>query len=127
MGVTRNKIGRLFIMANPYFNAEYYLSQNPDVFAAGINTAEAAWEHYVNFGAAEALNGASTRKPAPWFDISYYYSHNTDLSTAGLTAGQMFDHFVIFGIEEGRQPSAEAVLTEANLLAYAKANEDLME
>lgn len=114
-------------MANPYFNAAYYLAQNPDLFAAGINTAEAAWEHYVNFGAAEALNGADTRKPAPWFDVSFYLSQNTDLITAGLTAGQLFDHFTNFGIDEGRKPSVDAVLSAESLLAYAKANEDLME
>src|SRR5690606_39084690 len=127
MGVTRNKIGRLFIMANPYFNATYYLTNNPDVFAAGINTVEGAWENYVNHGAAESLAGATSRKPAPWFDASYYLTNNPDLSTAGLTAGQLFEHFTVHGISEGRAPSADAVLTEESLLKYALANEDLLE
>lgn len=114
-------------MANPYFNAEYYLSQNPDVFAAGINTAEGAWEHYVNFGAAEALNGATSRKPAPWFDVNYYVAQNPDLTIAGLKVGQLFDHFTNFGLEEGRAPSAGANVNETTLSAYAAQNEDLQE
>lgn len=113
-------------MANPYFNAEYYLAKNPDVFAAGINTPEAAWEHYVNFGAAEALNGAASRSPAPWFDIAYYLAENPDLNTAGLTAGQLFGHFTEYGLAEGRSPSLAAEGVDAeSLAAYAAANEDL--
>lgn len=114
-------------MANPYFNATYYLANNPDLFAAGINTVEGAWAHYVQFGAAEALQGAASRSPAPWFDIAYYLKSNSDLATAGLTAGQLFEHFINFGIEEGRQPSADANVNSASLAAYAAANADLRE
>lgn len=113
-------------MANPYFNAQYYLTQNPDLLAAGINTVEAAWAHYVNYGAAEALNGVSSRSPAPWFDVKYYLSVNPDLVTSGLTGAQLFEHFVTYGINEGRVPSAAAAqMTDASLLAYAKGNADL--
>lgn len=114
-------------MANPYFNATYYLQNNLDLIAAGINTVEGAWAHYVQFGAAEALQGAASRSPAPWFDIKYYLSQNADLVTAGLTAGQLFEHFINFGIEEGRQPSAEANVNSETLAAYAAANADLRE
>lgn len=114
-------------MANPYFNAAYYLTNNPDVFAAGINTTEAAWDHYVTYGAAEALSGSVSRQPAPWFDVTYYLQTYSDLATSGMNAGELFDHFTNYGIAEGRQPSQEAVLTEANLLAYAKGNADLLE
>lgn len=113
-------------MANPYFNAQYYLAQNPDLLAAGINTVDAAWAHYVNYGASEALNGASSRSPAPWFDVQYYLSANPDLLTSGLTGAQLFEHFVTYGINEGRVPSANAAqMTDASLLAYAKGNADL--
>src|SRR5690606_24084033 len=128
MGVTRNKIGRLFIMASPYFIATYYLANNPDVFAAGINTAEGAWAHYEQYGAAEALNGVASRSPAPWFDIVYYRAENPDLNTAGLTAAQLFSHFTEYGLAEGRSPSAAAEAVNAETLAaYAAANEDLRE
>src|SRR5690606_36674278 len=96
-----------------------------DLFAAGINTVEAAWEHYVNYGAAEALNSQASRSPAPRFDASYYYAQNPDLAVACLKPAQLFEHFVNHGIGEGRAPSAATQLTEANLLAYAKGNADL--
>lgn len=114
-------------MANPYFNAEYYLAQNPDVFASGINSAAGAWDHYINFGANEALNGAASRKPVSWFDISYYLAQNSDLAVAGITANQLLDHFVAFGMSEGRQPSAEANVNKASLSTYAVANPDLVQ
>jgi hypothetical protein len=104
------------IMANPYFNAEYYLLTNQDVYNAGVTLAGAE-QHYQLFGAAEG------RKPAPWFDAQYYVQQNPDL--LALEVNQLFDHFVNFGMEEGRAPSAEAQITEAGLLAYANANEDL--
>lgn len=112
---------------NPYFNAEYYLQHNNDLVAAGINTAEGAWAHYLNYGAAEALNGVSSRAPAPWFDVQYYLNANTDLLTSGLTPAQLFEHFVKYGINENRAPSAAAAaqVNEASLLAYAKGNADL--
>ncbi len=115
-------------MANPFFNATYYLANNPDLTAAGINTADGAWAHYVNYGASEAVNGATSRAPAPWFDINYYLSSNPDLLTAGIAPGDLFAHFTTYGINEGRAPSSEAAgqMTEANLLAYALGNPDLM-
>lgn len=108
-----------------YFNAAYYLQQNPDVMAAG-NTADFAWAHYMNHGAAEALTGANAaRKPAPWFDIQYYVNSYPDLVTAGLSPVQMFEHFTTYGISEGRSPANGIVLTAANLGTYAAENPDL--
>lgn len=111
-------------MANPYFNATYYLQNNLDLVAAGINTVEGAWAHYVQFGAAESITSAG-RKPAPWFDINYYLTSNPDLLTAQLNPGLLFEHFVNFGMSEGRQPSAEANVNSESLAAYAAANADL--
>lgn len=112
-------------MANPYFNALYYRTNNPDLAAAGINTDEGAWNHYVQYGANEALNGATSRSPAPWFDISYYYNQNPDLLGAGLSPSELFEHFTTYGIEEGRQPSADANVNDATLKVYAEKNADL--
>ncbi|NYT25199.1 hypothetical protein H0A73_16485 [Alcaligenaceae bacterium] len=106
-------------MANPYFNAQYYLTTNQDVFNAGINTPEGAWNHYVQYGAAEG------RSPTPWFDSVYYLNQNPDLATAGLSASELFDHFTTYGIEEGRQPSADANVNDATLKVYAEKNADL--
>ena len=113
-------------MANPYFNAAYYLTNNPDLFAAGINTPEGAWNHYVTYGAAESL-ASGGRKPAPWFDAKYYLESNPDLSTAGLNPGDLFEHFTNYGLNEGRAPAAGMGVTQDQLKAYAAANEDLRE
>lgn len=112
-------------MANPYFNAAYYLTNNPDLFAAGINTAEAAWNHYVQYGAAEALAGGTTRKPAPWFDVKYYLETNSDLAVIGLDPVGLFEHFANYGLKEGRAPAKGMGVTDEQLKAYAAANEDL--
>lgn len=118
-------------MANPYFNAVYYLQQNPDVFAAGY-TVETAWDHYAQYGANEAYAiGGATRAPNPWFDAKYYLNNNPDLIAAGVTPATALDHFFAFGgtAAEDRAPNATIAanpITEASLLAYAKANADLL-
>lgn len=117
-------------MANPYFNADYYLQQNPDVFSAGYTVAT-AWDHYVNFGANEAnIVGGAARAPNPWFDVKYYLANNPDLVRAGITPATALDHFLTYGSTAGedRAPNATiaaAPITEAKLLAYALANADL--
>lgn len=113
-------------MANPYFNASYYLANNLDVLAAGYSV-ETAESHYLQYGAAEALAGTNTaRKPAPWFDIQYYLISNPDLLANGITVGTAFQHFTTYGINEGRSPSNGINLTTAKLSAYATANPDLV-
>lgn len=117
-------------MANPYFNAVYYLQQNPDVFSAGYTVAT-AWDHYVKHGANEAnVVGGTFRAPNPWFDVKYYLANNPDLVRAGITPATALDHFLTYGSTAGedRAPNATiaaAPITEAKLLAYAKANADL--
>lgn len=115
-------------MANPYFNAVYYLLQNPDVLAAGY-TADTAWNHYVNYGANEGnIVGGIARAPNPWFDIKYYLTNNPDLLAANYTPAMALDHFAKYGMAEGRYPNATIAanpITEASLLAYAMANVDL--
>ena len=117
-------------MANPYFNAVYYLQQNPDVFSAGYTVAT-AWDHYVKHGASEAnVTGGTFRAPNPWFDVKYYLANNPDLVRAGITPATALDHFLTYGSTAGedRAPNAAiaaAPITEAKLLAYALANADL--
>lgn len=110
---------------NLYFNPGHYLAQNPDVFAAGLNTPAAAWQHYARYGAAESLAGAEARNPVPWFDAAAYLALNPDLAAAGLTPADLFSHFTTWGIPEGRAPKAGFHATHDELLAYAAANADL--
>lgn len=111
-------------MATPFFDATYYLQNNPDVFESGMDP----YTHYIQYGANEALLGAESRKPAPWFDIEFYYENNPDLVDAELGAADLFLHFVNYGYKEGRAPNEDAVgvVTADSLLAYALANPDLL-
>lgn len=107
-------------MANPYFNAAYYLAHNPDLVLAGI-TADTAEQHYDDYGAAE------NRSPNGWFDPEAYLAANPDLIAAGVTPATALDHFAQYGINEGRIFSNDARLDPSNFDAsgYAAANTDV--
>jgi hypothetical protein len=89
-------------MALAFFNAAYYLTQNPDVAARWVGTPEA---HYTAFGAAEM------RAPAVWFDYDYYRANNADLQS--MTALQLFTHYNTFGYKEARVTAANYVNFDA--------------
>src|SRR5690606_15937603 len=110
----------------PYFNAAYYLQNNPDVQAAGYTELNAE-SHYLQYGADEALLGVTSRKPAPYFDVSYYLLGNPDLIVAGLGPEDAFQHFVQYGQFEQRSPAAGLTITDAKLSVYAADNPDLRE
>lgn len=112
---------------NLYFNASHYLIHNPDVFIGGLNTPAAAWQHYAQYGAAEALLGAEARSPTPWFDAAAYLALHPDLAAAGLAPADLFTHFTTWGILEGRTPKTGFHVTHDELLAYAAANPDLQQ
>lgn len=112
-------------MANPFFNAEYYLEQNADVAEAVGGDAAIAEQHYFLHGAREALEGINAdRKPAPWFDIEFYRASNEKL--ADVPADQLFLHFTLHGIREGLSPM-EGVVLDPVAYASAEGNEDLLE
>jgi glycosyltransferase involved in cell wall biosynthesis len=114
---------------NPYFDTAWYLAQNPDIAAAGVNPLL----HYHAFGE------AAGRDPAPWFQVSwyraayergagpclahflerrftgqvnpvpifdgaYYLDTNDDVAAGGADP---FEHFMVFGAAEGRNPAAD--------------------
>ncbi len=115
---------------NPYFDPAWYLAQNPEIAAAGVNPLL----HYIAFGDAEGRDpspyfsvrwyretygltapGLSLQhyldrrftgqvNPVPLFDAAYYLEHNPDVAAGGADP---FEHFLIFGAAEGRNPSAE--------------------
>lgn len=109
-------------MANPFFNAKYYLEKNADVAAVVGDDADLAEQHYFLYGASEALDGNADRSPAPWFDIEFYANSREDL--ADVPAEQLFLHFVLHGMREGLSPM-EGVEFDAD--TYLAANEDLVE
>jgi hypothetical protein len=79
---------------NPLFDALYYLSQNPDVFQAGMDP----FFHFNTFGWKEG------RDPNPGFDVSGYLAANADVAAAGINP---LDHYHQTGWKEGRDPSAD--------------------
>lgn len=68
----RRDARRLSLIANsPLFDGSYYLEQNPDVAAAGMDPVI----HYVDFGATELRN------PSPFFDTArYLYANRRELA-----------------------------------------------
>ena len=84
------------------FDASYYLAQNPDVAAAGVDP----YQHYVTFGWKEG------RDPSPYFDTKYYLQQNPDVAAAGVDP---LIHFAAYGWREGRDPSL--VFSDAKYLA----------
>lgn len=109
-------------MANPYFNAAYYLANNDDLVINGV-TEETAELHYDLHGAAEG------RAPNSWFDAKAYLLASDDLIPNGVTLANAFQHFALYGINEGRVFNNNPALDPANFPAsdYATANEDVAE
>jgi hypothetical protein len=75
------------------FDRDYYLAQNPDVAASGVD----AEMHYRQYGYLEG------RDPSPDFDTSYYLMHNPEVEALGVNP---FDHYNSVGVFEGRDPKA---------------------
>ncbi|MBK1660506.1 alpha/beta hydrolase family protein [Paracraurococcus ruber] len=127
------------------FDAAYYLRQNPDVAAAGVN----AQQHYDSFGFKEGRDPSALfstsfylagnpdvaaagvnplqhyetfgfkegRDPDPFFDTSFYLQNNPDIAAAGIDP---LVHYLLFGWSEGRDPSAEF-----DTSSYLAANQDV--
>src|SRR3974390_159557 len=95
------KEDRELISPSGFFDAAWYLSQNPDVAAAGVDPVQ----HYLEFGAVEL------RDPSPRFSSRRYFEQHADVVAAGVNP---LVHYVRFGISEGRlappaveQPSSQ--------------------
>lgn len=79
-------------IGDPLFSIAYYLANNPDVAAAGVDP----YQHFMFYG------GREGRSPDPLFDAAYYLSQNPDIAAAGLNP---LVHFEQYGWREGRDPS----------------------
>lgn len=94
--------GITLAITDPLFDAAYYLQQNPDVAAAGIDP----YWHFMNVGWHEGRN------PDACFDTKYYLSSNPDLAAAAGMSQVGYNstfnpltHFETVGWTECRQPS----------------------
>lgn len=74
------------------FDATYYITQNPDVGATGIDPLQ----HYLESGAKEG------RSPHPFFDTQYYLDQNPDIDATGMNPLQ---HYLEYGSAAGQECS----------------------
>jgi Ca2+-binding RTX toxin-like protein len=110
-------------MADPFFDAAYYLAKNPDVVAAGFTLATAE-QHYLRYGAAESVD-APLRAPNAWFDAKAYLAAYPDLVAAGVTAATALYHYATYGIYEDRSPAGNVNPIDFTYFLYAANNPDL--
>jgi len=80
-------------VADPLFDATFYLAHNPDVAAAGVDP----YQHYLDYGAKEG------RDPSALFSTSYYLAQNPDVAAVGMNP---LLHYEQYGWHEGRNPDA---------------------
>ena len=97
-----------FAATDPIFDRAYYLAQNPDVAASGMDPLQ----HYETFGWKEGRN------PDAFFDTRYYLNQNPDVAASGMDPMR---HYEQHGAREGRDPSAAF-----DSKAYLAANPDVV-
>ena len=79
------------IEQSPWFDADWYMMQYPDVAVSGMSPAQ----HYLLLGEAWG------RKAGPRFDAEYYRNQHQDIAKAGVSP---LLHFTRNGEKEGRMP-----------------------
>ncbi|URN99825.1 hypothetical protein NB069_02765 [Leclercia adecarboxylata] len=80
------------IRESKYFDAEWYLSKNPDVKKSGIDPAR----HYLLFG------GFENRDPSIKFSNELYLKLHPDVKEKGINP---LEHYITFGVKENRRIS----------------------
>lgn len=81
--------------ASPFFCIGCYLTENPDLYNAFINTENpywSAWEHFKGF-----LDSREDRVLSPIFKTGDYSYYNPDVNALNYTARQLLDHLVRHG------------------------------
>ncbi len=80
------------------FDADTYLALNPDL--GGKVDLSGALQHYLSIG------GTEDRSPTRWFDADFYRASHEDLTRGGFDDATLFQHYNLYGVWEGRAPSA---------------------
>jgi GT2 family glycosyltransferase/SAM-dependent methyltransferase len=93
--LSRMERDQQLIAQSGLFDANWYLSQNPDVAMHLVNPLA----HYLQHGAVEG------RDPGPTFSSAWYLEQNPDVRAAGFNP---LVHYLRFGAAEGRRPSPVA-------------------
>jgi len=91
------------------FDVKYYTEQNADLAAAFGTDYVAAFNHFISGGSGEVgrkYSFALDLCRGLVFDPEVYYGRHKDLADAfGHHEGKLFEHFMLFGIKEGRVAS----------------------
>ena len=90
-------------LADRLFDPGYYLRQNPDVAAAGVDP----YQHFMTYGWREG------RDPSLLFSVSKYLAANPDVGRAGLNP---LLHYELYGQAEGRAALPAGSAAPADLL-----------
>jgi len=118
-------------VASTKFNVNYYRDRYPDLRAAFGSNLKAYYMHYLTKGKSEGrvadtdyyggttiLNGVNY---SAVYDFNYYYTHQPDVAKAiGLNDVAILQHFVTYGMKEGRQAN-----TTFSVSTYKDHNSDL--
>ena len=104
-------------VASPFFDAKWYMKQNPDVAAAyGATNWEGAYTHFINHGFNEGREGS------PYFSANFYLDKYDDLKKAyGSDYLSAAKHFLSYGLKEQRQASSQF-----SIKAYNQYNKDVV-
>ncbi|MCD7738319.1 MAG: C39 family peptidase [Lachnospiraceae bacterium] len=102
------------------FDSAYYSSAYSDLQAAFGTDYNALLNHYLTYGASEgrAASGRTvTLADGTLFDADYYAETYADVNAAfGTDFGFLLNHYLTYGIREGRMPSANGLPTDVDLI-----------
>lgn len=104
--------------ASLFFDPQFYLETNPGVAEAVELGRLTAVEHFIQFGQFEG------RDPNPLFSTATYLLENQDVAEALQENSDLtpFQHFVNFGINEGRTFAEDFIGTQFDVVVTSAAN-----
>ena len=100
------------LLRSIYFDAEWYVSSNPDIAQAiSDGVVDSAEDHYVTFGYYEHRMPYEIEVDQPWYIIQY--PDVAEAITKGTFANAR-EHYYLVGFKEGRLPYPNFVLKSNN-------------
>ena len=93
---------KIKVIESGLFSPFYYLTQNPDIWGAGVDPLN----HFNKHGWKEGRN------PSKYFDCKVYLKENVDVAKS---AKNPLLHYIKYGREEGRSPGVDRVPTTQSL------------
>lgn len=109
------------------FDYQWYLEKHPDLAAVvDVNNKDAVWDFYQNIGKPAGWNGRVAEEYLIReydFDYVRYANENPDLAAAfGVDRKTLYQHYVSYGISEGRKGYSTNEETNAKLQIYTLAD-----